>query len=375
VVDAAEDAVRAIEQGMKTTPYSTGHQRGLHGPPAPLNFDDPGLLTAALTQRRQFQSLIRAHDGIAPPSIFNGDAEERVFNGALMSGDPRKVAVAASFASNLLSADPNAFAGVANRKDIEAEATAFRHYVDDLGMTADQAAAKLVQGRDPESQAKVKARIENIDELIKKRLDVSDLRGAFDQSFLGLGRNPQIGFTPDQRGEMFRDYAELTKQFYLDGIGAGDISAAKALAARQLKTTWGVSGVNGSNVVMRYPPERAPRVDQVEDASTLIADDAVASIAAETGAKPDRSKIALMPIAGATAAAYKTGQPVPYMLMWQDADGVPRMLNPGKAFFVDADALLQRQSEARAAKFTKQREVAEADRMIAGEPNRPYGVP
>jgi hypothetical protein len=377
VIDSTEDAIRKVEEGMKKTPYSTGAARGLHVAPAALNFDNPASLSAAVTQRRAFRDVIQAHDGLAQGSIFNGDAEEKAFQGRLMSNDPKQVAVAAGFASSLLADDPNAFGSVAGRKAIEDEAVAFRHYVDDLGMNAEQAAAKLIVNRDPEYQGKIKARVKNedVDALLKKKLDVSDLRGAFDDSFLGLGNNPQIGFTPGQRDEMFRDYAELTKDYYLDGHGAGDLPTAQKLAQRQLKIVWGASNVSGAATVMRYPPEKAPGIDRIPNASDLIADDAMASITTESGQTVARGKIALMPIAGATASAFKSGQPVPYQLLWQDADGVPRTLNPGRVFMVDAKGLRDRQSAARGAQYDKARGVAEVERLIDRDPRLPFGVP
>jgi len=372
VIDTAEDAVKSVEAGMAKAPYAMGAARELHGPPAPLNYDDPAALSAAVTQRRGFREVIRAHDGPGQISIFNGDEEEKVFSGTLFSNNPKRVAAAASLASSLLADDPDAFHKVAGKKEIEEEAVAFRHYVDDLGMTAEQAAGKLIQGRDPEYQAKIRANVqikgENIDEVLKRKLSVSDLQGAFDKVPIVPFTDPSIGFTQRQRDEMFRDYAELTKEFYLD---KGDLRLSKKLAQSQLKIVWGASSVSGKDVVMRYPPEMAPGMANIPDASQLIAEDAVSAIMAESGAKVTRDKIGLMPIAGKTAAAFKSGQPVPYQLLWNDADGVPRTTNPGRAFVVDPKVIQQKQSERRGVQSIAKRAafVPEADRTTtAGAP-------
>jgi hypothetical protein len=277
--------------------------------------------------------------------------------GALVSSDPAQVQGTLTVASNLLARNPNSFAGVEGGKEIEDNAIAFRHYVEDLGMPAEQASKLIVRNQSPVYQASVKAKIkaEDIDAKIKKELDISDLSGAFDQSW-GWARNPEVGFDPAARQSMYAQYAEQVKERYLE---TGDMGVAKKQAADQLKKTWGVTNINGTQgmtgggVVMPYPPERAPAYAGIENVSTMIAEQAVGAIKAESGADIQRSGLRLMPIPGVTAQAYKSGQPVPYQLSWTDANGVVHMLNPGRAFVADPKAMRDAQTAKRAEGFDK----------------------
>lgn len=252
----------------------------------------------------------------------------------LVSNDPARVAASLTLASNLLGKNQNIFVGVEGKSDLENNAVAFRHYIDDLGMTAEDAAKKIVREQSPEYQAGVKAKLktEDIDAKIRKELSINDVAGQFDNSFLGLAPNPSVGFDPATRQSMFSQYAEQVRERYME---TGDWSLAKTQAADSLKKTWGISKVNGSATVMQYPPERAPAYAGIADPAAGVAKQAIDAVKAETGNAIEAKGLRLMPIPGLTGDAYKAGQPVPYNLMWTDKAGVVHMLNPGKAFIAD----------------------------------------
>lgn len=163
------------------------------------------------------------------------------------------------------------------------------------------------------------------------------------------GVTPAVGFTPESRAGMYSDYVELVKERYREN---GDIDLSKSLASRQLKIVWGVTRVNGSEVVIRYPPERVPGMERVRgknwivNPSEIIAQDAIESIKAETGQDVSRDALQILPLPGRTAGAFKAGQPVPYLLRWVDKNGLPQTLAPGRAWAVDPKVLLEKQSEA-----------------------------
>jgi GH24 family phage-related lysozyme (muramidase) len=272
--------------------------------------------------------------------------------GALISNDPKRVAESMAVASNLLSNNQNIFTGADGKTEIENNAVAFRHYVDTLGMSADEAAKRIIRDQSPEYQASVKARLktEDIDAKIRKELKIDDLAGQFDQVPFLPFTNPTVGFDPRTRAEMFAQYAEQVKDRYLE---SGDWSVAKKQAADQLKKTWGVSRINGSQTVMQYPPERAPAYAGIENAPEAISKQAIDAVKAETGADVGRPAIRLQPLPGVTAQAYKSGQPVPYMLMWADKEGVTHMLNPGRAFVADPNAMRAAQTEQRRQAFDR----------------------
>lgn len=303
--------------------------------------------------------------GVLPPTA------SAKLRGDIISNDPARVGASLTTAANLLVTNPNIFATVEGKNDIENNAVAFRHYVDDLGMSAEDAAKRIIRDQSPEYQAGVKAKLktEDIDTKLKKELSINDLAGAFDESWLPF-TNPNVGFDPGTRQGMYAQYAEQVKERYLEN---GDWSLAKKQAANDLKKTWGVTSVNGKSVVMQYPPERAPVYAGIENASEAIAGHAVEIVKAEFGADIDRASIRLQPIPGATAAAYKAGRPPPYMLMWTDKAGTVHMLNPGKAFVADPQALRGAQTDKRRKGFE-----AGVETSIANQPTletSAYGAP
>lgn len=330
-------------------------------PTPALDFDDPAQMQKVLAARGEQNKVIMAQEKLGPGSLL-WPSEVPAFRGALFGSEPKRVGAAAGLAMNLLATDPHAFAGVPDKAQIEAAATTFRHYIDDLGMPAEKAAAKLIVDSQPEHQSGIRAKIksEDVDDMLKKKLSVGEVEAAFDPSPLGVARNPSIGFTPRQRDEMFKNYAELVKEHYLDN---GDLNLSKRLAQDQLKRVWGTTTISGSSVVMPYPPERAPGINGMENAGELIAAQAITAIASETGHVVTRDRIGIMAIEGHTASAFKNGQPTPYMLMWRDANDVPHLLRPGRAFVVDADTLRREQSDRREQGFRlgQERSAAESD--------------
>jgi len=288
-------------------------------------------------------------------------AQASQMRGWLASGDQQKFEFAVTTAATAVARNPEIFAGMEGQKQLETAATTFRHYVDDLGFTPAQASKKMLGERGPEYQQEVRARVkgENIAELQKKHLSVGDLGGAFDDSVLGFGRNPQVGASPRERDGMFNDYAELFRDFYAEN---GDVGLSKRLAQDQLKRVWGVSNVGGKATVMRYPPERAPGMAGIENASDLIAEDAIASVKAESGKVVPRDKLMILPIEGATASAFKSGRPVPYMLAWVDERGLVQTLNVGRGYVADADAMRRKHTGTRGERFGAARENEAAAR-------------
>src|SRR3990167_1851904 len=97
---------------------------------------------------------------------------------------------------------------------------------------------------------------------------------------------------------------------------------------------------------MPYPPEKSPRFANMENASELIADQAIAAVKKETGQDIKREALQFKIIPAVTAAAYKAGQPTPYQIFWTDKNGVVQSLNPGRAFVPDVEeAHKKRQAE------------------------------
>lgn len=290
--------------------------------------------------------------------------------GSLASNDPKRVAGAANLAVNMLAKNPTIFAGVDGGSELEDSAVKMSQYVERFGMSAEEAGKKIIEENTPEYKAKVKARIKNEDigEIVKKKVSIDDMRSAFDTSW--WPGSPQVEFTPAARQAAYSDYVELFRDKYME---TGDVDLAKAQAAKQLKKVWGVSQVSGKDVVMRFPPDRAPAMAGIEDPAGKIAMQATEAIKGATGQDIPRDKIMLAPLAGGqTARPYVAGQPAPYALSWFDKDGNLQMLNPGQAFVADPVALREKVSAERKRKFDVSREAADmVDQDLA---RAPFGV-
>lgn len=286
-----------------------------------------------------------------------------------------------TMASNLMTNNGNIFAATDGREEIEKNALAFRHFVEDLGFTSEQAARRVVEMNDPEYKAKVQARIksEDLNAIVKKNLKVSDLEFAFDPTYwfqdvfrrmsdASADYRPTLAVNPEARRAMFGDYEELFREHYL---ATGNIETSKSLAANQLKRVWGVSAVNGTETVTRYPIDRAPAFARVENAPDKIAADILQSIKDETGQTVERSKLMVLPVPGGqTSQAYWAGRPPPYQVMWQDDKGLVHTLNPGRAYVADVRKMQEAQSAAREAGFNQARVQSEATAPRVGDKRR-----
>lgn len=361
---------KKIADAYKNDPYDAAVRYGGRPATPPVDFaGDPAALDAAIQAREAERIFIREREGIDPGTLLR-PREAQALKGALLGSEPARIAAAAAIASNLLASNPNAFAGLAGENEVVKEALKFRHYVDDLAMPAGQAAARLLLERTPEHKARVAAQVkgEDIDKIVKDKVALSDLEKAFDASWWP-GR-PAVGFTPEQRIGMYGDYVELFRERYAE---TGDAETAKKLAQDQLKRVWGVTGVSGTDIVMRYPPEKIPALQGIENAAEVVATQAIEAIRAETGETVERGNLRLTVIPGHTAAAFRNGKAVPYMLGWVDAQGIPHWLPPGRAFVVDADAARQAQSERREAAFRREQEISRLD--PAGRIGARLGIP
>ena len=273
--------------------------------------------------------------------------------GDLHSSDPARVQGALTLAANLISSRPTLFDAADGGIEIEKAASEFRHRVDNTGATAEEAVKHFILSQTPEYKARVSAKIksEDLNEVVKKNIAVGDIGSAFDESPLGLAFNPNTGFNPEQRSVMFKDYESLFREEYAK---SGDVNNAKSEALRQLKKVWGVSRINGTATVMRYSPEAAPIMFDIENASELIGNQLVSDVKAESGKDVKSSNIRLDPIPGKTAAAYKSGQSVPYNVSWVDENGAFQTFRQGRYFILDRKDYKEKQTQKREADFREQ---------------------
>jgi GH24 family phage-related lysozyme (muramidase) len=334
----------------------------------PVNKDHKDAADAgfrSLGGNMQALETIAGKTGIVPASAAVA------MQGAMFSPDPKKVEGALQTAANLVGGRyPDIFAGATGGEKLTEAANTFRHYVYDRGMTAAEATKRIMEERTPEYEQKVKARIrsEDMNEVVKKNLKDSDIRGAFDPSFLGLAPNPALTFNPEMRVRAMGDYEEIFREKFAKN---GDVTLSKNLALEEMKKTWGVTNVNGSKVVMKYPPERSPVYQGVENVSEQIAMQAVTAIKDLNGVDVDRSKIRLDEVKN-TGERYVRGEPPTYVLSYTDKNGHVQTIP--KQFYADPAAMRDAQTAARAAQSGKiqQRVEIEADMTDLSRAN--FGV-
>ncbi len=334
----------------------------------PVNKDHKDAADAgfrSLGGNMQALETIAEKTGIVPASAAVA------MQGAMFSPDPKRVEGALQTAANLVGGRyPDIFAGATGGEKLTEAANTFRHYVYDRGMSAADATKRIMEERTPEYEQKVKARIksEDMNEVVKKNLKDSDIRGAFDPSFLGLAPNPSLTFNPEMRVRAMGDYEEIFREKFAKN---GDVTLSKNLALEDMKKTWGVTNVNGSKVVMKYPPERSPVYAGVENVSEQIAMQAVTAIKDLNGVDVERGKIRMDEVKN-TGERYMRGEPPTYVLSYVDKNGHVQTIP--KQFYADPAAMRDAQTAARAAQSGKIQQRVEIDADMADLNRANFGV-
>lgn len=196
------------------------------------------------------EEIAKAH-GSAPK-----DYVQAIMGDIASIDHPDKVLAGLQRAQRLMGVSKTAL-GRGEYQRVESAAVMFRHFVEDLGMTPDEAARKYMAVTDP---AKRKSVDEPTAEKEAKRLTVGDVTNAFDGILIW---EPSAGNTHAQSAAMLGDYRELFKMEYMQ---TGDADAAKAKALDHFKKSYGITRLSGSNVLMKHPPENYyPPIDDSHD--------------------------------------------------------------------------------------------------------------
>lgn len=232
--------------------------------------------------------------------------------GALISNDVDTVADAANIASNMFARNPNAFSGAQGEKDLETAAVDFQHFTNDLAMSREDAARRIMLEQSAEYKAKVKVQdgeVKKFNDDLRKNA-VTDLKKAsFPGSAWLLGSN-DLG-APKIRDAVSQDYAELATKRYQE---TGDVDGAKRYAVAQLSKMWGVT--QGERM-MKFPPELARGYPKVDGSHSYVYRQAAEAIKDARGHDVDPKNIVLMEAGKVqTAEAFRSGAPVPYTIMY-----------------------------------------------------------
>jgi hypothetical protein len=205
----------------------------------------------------RFVSSVPADKQAAASSAYvagTGYVPERV-QAALRQGaastNPQQFADAMSQADSLQRAAPTSFNNFEGGKDVRDNLTQFQHLVNDRGMSATEAARKVISMNDPANKASREVLKEGATKFLKT-LGVSDVTNVFDIQ-AGPGGEPGAGLLPTQQNALLAEYKALAEDRFYE---TGDSGTAKALALADIKRTWGPSDVSGSPQLMRLPPEQ-----------------------------------------------------------------------------------------------------------------------
>jgi hypothetical protein len=250
----------------------------------------------------------------------------------------------------MLARNPNAFAGVEGRADIEKSALLFNHYTDDLGFDANTAAQKVAQANDPTYQSKIKISDQDVADFRKKLIaqtPVAALAKSKNTFFGMFGGNVSASQVPGaMKASIATDYGELASDFYQK---TGDAAAAQSYAQQKINGLYGVS--NGQ--LMKYPPEKIYPAMGDKPSTGYIYQQAVDDVKAATGKTVVPKDIVLTPLPTATAEAWRNNSPAPYQLHYYEDVGGQRVLQtvPRTAFVADPHAEAKRLTKDRSAEF------------------------
>jgi muramidase (phage lysozyme) len=275
------------------------------------------------------------------------EAGSVTMRGGLVSTDPQRVLASATIAGNMLTRNPNAFAGVTGGNELASAGVTFNHLVNERGLTPEEAAKRIARENDPEYRSKIKV-TEDAVKTFQADLFKTDQTSAIIDQFdpPGLFNTPKAPFDPGQRRALLNDFVEAAADRFKE---RGDPDEAKAFAFAELKKNWGVS----RGMMVKFPPEKAyPPSGSPTAPHDYIYQQAAADVKTTAGRDVKHEDIFLLPLTGGqTAEAYRSGKPAPYQLWYRSVDPATKQVTydtvPGKAFVADPKPVQAAVSEQR----------------------------
>lgn len=262
----------------------------------------------------------------------------QALRGSILSTDPTQVQQAASIASNMIEHDPNAFTGVEGGEDIEKNAMTYRHEIDGLGRSPEEAVRIIAAGNAPEAKRQLAANVD-AEKSFRGKVQKTDVANVLSNALGGwFVRDPDFT-SPEQKAAVQQDFADLAWDHYQQYHDEG---AANSYATQQIRKLYGT--VDGR--LMKYPPTRA--YPPVNGSWNYLFEQAAKDVKSATGKTVKPSDVYLMPLPTATAEAFRARRPVPYEVHYVehvDGQAVYQVLH-GKAFVGDVAAQHQTSNEA-----------------------------
>jgi len=295
-----------------------------------------------------------------------------MLRGGLVSADPKTVAASASVAANILQTNPNAFAGVEGENEIVAASSEYMRNINDLGMSATDAATAVMNMRNPANKVPV-----NKDSPVYKtfttqlgNIKVEAVINTAKGNEAGSNLNPLNWFggtaqatfpNEETRAEADHTFKELANQHFNQHQ---DPEAAIAFATQRMTALYGF--VDGR--IMKYPPSHV--YPPVGGSHAYILQQAKADVDAYTGRDIPLEHVWLVPTPR-TADEYKAGKQAGYELHYLTVTNGQTRYNvvPNKRFVADPAAAQTALGEERRAQVQKRRldsEVARDAQVLGG---------
>lgn len=343
--------------------YLTGLSDGTSPDLNPFSADDQtiadksfSIIMEAVKPEQQMAAVI---EFVTASQMIPKDLVSDVRMG-LASSSPQDVAESMQFAAMLADRAPMALGNVANGQDIREAAATYAELVGNQGMSVDQAAARVIEMRDPANIAKAEVLKTIFDQAVKDdKFRVADVLGSFGANWFG---GPAAGVTPYQEAALTSDYL-LAAERALKGPAHGDVAIARTMALAEIKQTYSVSSVSGREVLMKFAPEAL--YPPINGSQSYIRDLALADARSFA---PDVANVMLM-ANSETAADVRAGKPPKYDLWAILPDGVIELV-PGQ-FVVDQASmanLSRLETEERKTRFEIDRAYNEALRARQNDP-------
>lgn len=271
-------------------------------------YDDDG-------KARNLAAMIYDRSGIVPKSAMSE------LRGGLVSGNPAKMAAAASTAAYMAGDNPEALAANEHGEDLAKAAQTWRYATETLGKSPDEAGQYMVDLADPEKRKAREALLETktVKDKLKK-VDDGDVLEVFDTWGPNALTGPDLGATEEAKAVMVADYKSMLEESIVEANG--DMDLAEEYAAAKFRKNYGVSNFTMvDDTIIKHPIETAypPGPDGTHAYVRLQATEALKAEGIEA------DKIYLQPY-DETAADIRAGRPARYMLYYE-RDGFLNMYN------------------------------------------------
>lgn len=276
-----------------------------------------------------------------------------------ISTDTAVVAQSMEAASVLQKNAPASFTAMDGSAAVQKKLDLYQTYTRDMGYSAEEAARRLVDADNPEKVAQREALLKS--QTVKdavKLVDASTIAASFDNSMAGWRPNPSLGPTPAAEAAMVADYRALYEEAIVDANG--DLTVAKKAADQRFQRTYGVTRFTpmGSNVVVKYPPEKA--YPAAPDGTHAYIQNQLNEVMKEEGIAADQFYLQPDDITGQDVRA---GKPPRYAVFYKKDGKLERFNLP---FYADPDAAQKVFTEQKEGMLrnSQQRMIENRDRTI-----------